>query len=364
MNRTSLYRTLCIVAGIALLLAVGVVIVAPFIPAILLAVIFALSAWPAFSWLETQLEHRRTLAAALMTVLLALCFILPLLFIGNNLTDNFSRFNAGLMQTLQDRPEQPPEWLGAVPYAGEHIRQMWTRYVVDETGLTEALKSYAGPVSQSLLKAGASIGRGALDLSLGVLISFFFFRHGIEAAGRLTVLIDKFFGPKGRHLLAISKGTMISVVYGMLGTALAQGLLAGIGFWIAGVPGPAFLALVTFIAAFVPFGPPLIWIPAALWLFAQGHNGMGIFMLVWGALAVSSIDNVIRPYFISLGNKMPLLLVLLGVLGGIIAFGFIGLFIGPTVLAVIYALAMEWSAEKKAATPENVNAKESAALKS
>jgi predicted PurR-regulated permease PerM len=139
---------------------------------------------------------------------------------------------------------------------------------------------------------------------------------------------------------------MIGVVYGMLGTALAQATVAGIGFWIAGVPGPVFLALLTFLLSPAPIGPPLIWVPAAVWLFLHHHTGMGIFLALWGICGISMIDNVIRPYFISRGSKMPFSLMLLGVFGGIISFGFIGIFIGPTVLSVIYTLLMEWSRGK------------------
>lgn len=134
---------------------------------------------------------------------------------------------------------------------------------------------------------------------------------------------------------------MVGIVYGLLGTALAQATVAGIGFWIADVPGPAFLALLIFLLSPVPVGPPLVWIPATLWLFSQHETSMGIFMFLWGLLAISAIDNVLRPYLISQGSRMPLLVVLLGVLGGLFTFGFIGLFIGPTILAVIYVLFLE-----------------------
>jgi predicted PurR-regulated permease PerM len=131
------------------------------------------------------------------------------------------------------------------------------------------------------------------------------------------------------------------VVYGILGTALAQAVMAGIGFAIAGVPGAAMLTLLTFFLSVVPVGPPLIWIPAALWLFYQGASGWGIFMLIWG-MGVSSLDNVVKPWLISQGSDMPFLLIFLGCIGGALAFGFIGVFLGPTLLAVGYRLVQEW----------------------
>ena len=136
---------------------------------------------------------------------------------------------------------------------------------------------------------------------------------------------------------------MIGVVYGILGTALAQGALAAFGLWLAGVPGALFLGLLTTLLSFVPFGPPAVWLPSTIYLFSIDRIEWGIFMGLWGLLVVSTVDNIIRPYFISLGSALPLLLVYLGVLGGIIAFGFLGLFIGPTLLAIAYTIIREWT---------------------
>jgi len=131
------------------------------------------------------------------------------------------------------------------------------------------------------------------------------------------------------------------VVYGILGTALVQAVMAGIGFVIAGVPGAALLALLTFFLSVVPLGPPLIWLPAAIWLFQQGSTGLGVFMLIWG-LGVSSVDNVVKPWLISQGSDLPFILIFFGVLGGALVFGFIGVFLGPTLLAVGFRLLEEW----------------------
>lgn len=137
--------------------------------------------------------------------------------------------------------------------------------------------------------------------------------------------------------------TVRGVMYGLLGTALAQALVAAIGFAIAGVPAVLLLSVLVFVSSLIPVGPPVIWGGAAVWLFAQGSTGWGIFMLVWGFFGISSVDNVVRPMLISHGSSLPFLLTLLGVLGGVIAFGFVGLFIGPTLLAVGYSLMSGWT---------------------
>jgi predicted PurR-regulated permease PerM len=142
------------------------------------------------------------------------------------------------------------------------------------------------------------------------------------------------------------------VVYGVIGTALAQATLQGLGLWLAGVPAAFFLGFLTFFLGFVPIGPPLIWLPAAAWLLYNGAIGWGLFLIGWGFLVVSGADNVLRPYLISRGSKLPLLLVFFGVLGGLFAFGFLGLFLGPTLLAIGYVLFQEWSGEPRSAKKE------------
>lgn len=347
LDKNLLYRSAVIIASVVIILWGCLVIIKPFIPAILLAIIFCLSTWPAFSWLETRLHNRRTLAATLMTLFLAVCFLVPLVFLGTSLAENFSKLYTGALDVVRQNPGHAPLWVKELPWVGEFLDAQWAKYLKNTEQMTQSLSNIGVPLSQKLIALGASIGRGILDLSLGVLIAFFFFRHGMQAANRTSILIDRFGGPRGQRLLAVSKKTVIGVVYGILGTALAQGALAGLGFWIADIPGAPFLGLLTFLLSFIPMGPPFIWVPAALWLFSENMISEGIFLSIWGFLVISAVDNIIRPYFISLGSNLPLLLVLLGVLGGIIAFGFIGLFIGPTLLALAYTLIIEWSHKDK-----------------
>jgi predicted PurR-regulated permease PerM len=184
---------------------------------------------------------------------------------------------------------------------------------------------------------------------LSIFIAFFLFRDGVSVAKRLNNVVERIGGERGEHLLIIAGKTVRGVVYGILGTALVQAVMAGIGFVIAGVPGAALLALLTFFSSVVPVvGTALTWLPAALWLFHQGSTGWGIFMLIWGLL-VANVDNVVKPWLISQGSDLPFILILFGVLGGALAFGFIGVFLGPTLLAVGFRLVEEWIATNRAA---------------
>jgi predicted PurR-regulated permease PerM len=147
----------------------------------------------------------------------------------------------------------------------------------------------------------------------------------------------------------VATATINGVVYGVLGTALAQALLILIGLWITGIPAALLLGLLLFLLALIPFGPLLIWVPAAVWLYFDGEIGRAIFVIVWSLAAALVTDNVLRPYLISRGSKLPLILILFGVVGGAVAFGPLGLFLGPTLLAVGYELIREWNTAKSPA---------------
>ena len=342
-DNNQIYQLIAGLSGFTIILISCLIIMAPFFPAVLLATILTLATWPAFVRLKKKLHNRTSIAAFVMTCFLAGCFIFPLAIIGTSIADNSTQVYGTVQHALQSDTEDTVKKLQSISYVGDYLAKAWAFVASDKERFSTALQEYAAPTSQKLISLGGMIGRGLLDITLGVLISYFFFRHGSRVAVRLENLIERFGGEQGRRILDVSKKTLIGVVYGILGTALAQGVLAVFGFWLAGVPGAPFLGLMTFFLSFIPMGPPLLWIPAALWLYAGGNTAWSIFLVLWGVFAIASVDNFLKPYFISLGSDLPLLLVLLGVLGGMIAFGFIGVFIGPTILAVAYSLMIELS---------------------
>lgn len=340
-EKAEIYRIIFVTVITSALFFAGIVILRPFIAAMLIAVIFTAATWPVFSWLQTRLKIRATLAATVMTFGLALCFVVPIALLSRNLAGNYTQLSSSMIAFFQSKPEAPPAWIVSLPLLGGYAAEFWTNYIYDTTYIAEAIKDNLETISQHLLKIGATIGGGIMDLALGIFIAFFLFRHGKEGMKGLKVLLDRFIGPRAQRLLEVSEATMNGIMYGLLGTALAQAVVAAIGFWIAGIPGAGLLALLILPLSPLPVGPPLVWVPATIWLVSQHKIGMAIFMFLWGLLAISAIDNVIRPYLISQGSKMPLLLVFLGALGGVFTFGFIGFFVGPTILAVIYVLILE-----------------------
>jgi len=336
--------------GWAVLIALVVgclVVLRPFASALLWAVVLSFSSWPIYSRLLRLLGNRRTVAALLMTLGMLLIFLLPFLIVGMSLADNVKELAQATRQWIAEAPPAPPQWLAKVPLVGAKAVAYWQSLAADTAKLWATAQRFIEPVSAWLLSAGLALGAGVIELTLSIFIAFFLFRDGVAVSKRLTAAVERLGGERGAHLLTVAGKTVRGVVYGILGTALAQAVVAGIGYLIAGVPGVALLALLTFFASVVPvLGTTLVWVPAAVWLFHQGSTGWGIFMLIWGAL-VANLDNFVKPWLISQGSDMPFILIFFGVLGGALAFGFIGVFIGPTLLAVGFRLVEEWSSSAR-----------------
>ena len=335
----------------------------PFVTALLWAVVLTFSSWPFYGWLLRLLGNRRTLAALVMTLGMVLILLLPFLVVGMTLADNVKELTAAFRSWVAGGPPDPPAWLAKVPLVGARAVAYWHTLAADTAKLWTEAQRFIEPVSSWLLKIGLAVGAGVFELALSIFIAFFLFRDGVAVGARLAAVIERIGGTRGGHLLTVAGKTVRGVVYGILGTALAQAAVAGIGFGIAGVPGAALLAQLTLLASVVPlFGTALVWLPAALWLFDQGSTGWGIFMLIWG-IVVANLDNVVKPWLISQGSNMPFILIFFGVLGGALAFGFIGVFIGPTLLAVGFRLVEEWSAIARGSTvtPEDTAARLSTA---
>ena len=342
-----------VVIALLVVLAVGcIAVLRPFLSALLWALILSYSSWPLYAWLVRRLGGRRTLAASVMTLLVAAVFILPLAAVGAGLADSVAKVGGMVAVLLREGPPGPPAWVAELPIVGTQLTQRWLELERLGAGWTAELQPYLDTGLDWLLSLGVRLGEAILQVSLSVLVAFFFFRDGAEGARRLDAAVKRLAGDRAQRLLAVAGGTVRSVVYGVIGTALAQATLQGLGLWLAGVPAAFFLGFLTFFLGFVPVGPPLVWLPAALWLLYNGTIGWGIFLIAWGFLVVSGVDNVLRPYLISRGSRLPLILMFFGVLGGLLAFGFLGVFLGPTLLAIGYVLFQEWSGAPLSATTE------------
>ncbi len=379
--------------ALILLLAGCVMVLRPFLSALIWAMVLAYSLHPLQRRFTRWFRGSRTWAACFVTLTLSLVLAGPLVLIGISLAEDGKALAHATRSWLLAAPEQAPPWVVQIPIIGDELSTYWEDFALDRDRWMEELdkaveerqrrsglvvESGAGPVLRDapfaereeesaagrtdsprlvmllgrflasartwLVAAGMAVGQGLGQFLMSAFLAFFFLRDAPFLAARLGVVVDRLAGWRGQHLLEVAGDTVRSVVYGILGTAVVQSLVAVAGFSLAGVPGAVLLGVLTFFVAIIPFGPPLVWLPASLWLFMRGETGWGIFMLIWGAVCISSVDNVLRPYLISQGSKMPFALIFCGVIGGAFAFGLVGVFLGPTLLAVAYRLIEEWSA--------------------
>ncbi len=331
---------------IALLIIGSIVIVLPFLRAILWAMVFAVTIWPYFIKLEKVLGGRTSLAAVVPTLLLALIFFLPMVYVGYKLVSQASialDYTEGLMEKGLG---PPPLWLKGLPLVGEKLGGVWQTIGHDTPKLIEMVKPHIKGLLDSIVSAGAGMAQIILMAVLGLIIFFFVLKEGRSIRMSLEKMAVRLAGEKGRRLLFVAGSTMRSVVFGILGAAIVQGVMAIFGLWISGVPSPVFIGTVAGVFALIPIGLiQVVLLPAAGWLiFYKGQIGWGIFLAIWSFAVIGNIDNVIRPMLISRGAKIPFLVVLLGVLGGLAFGGIIGLFVGATLLAVFYTMLKEWVA--------------------
>ncbi|NHZ62115.1 AI-2E family transporter [Massilia genomosp. 1] len=329
--------------AIALLIIGCLYVLRPFLAAILFAAAIVISSWPIYLYVLARMRGRRTLAALTLTLTLTCLVILPIALVAYNLADDVGRFYEQLKAAVATGHVEPPGWLRQVPVVGETLYNYVGNLVSSREQMMELAQRLLEPARHYLLGGGIVLGAGVAQMSLAAFVSFFLYRDGPTLLVAIGVAMKRIIGERSERIATTVSQTVRGVMYGLLGTALAQAVVAAIGFVIAGVPGVPLLAVATFVMSLVPVGPPIIWGGAAIWLFNQGQTGWGIFMVVWGLVLISGVDNVVKPMLISRGSSLPFLLVLLGVLGGVLAFGFVGLFIGPTLLAVGYSLMREWT---------------------
>lgn len=332
------------IAAIALLVIGSLMVLKPFLAAILTAAILCFSTWPVYEFIERKFRGRRGLAALTMTALIIVVLVVPLALIAASFADDVPRLIENVREMLAEGLPGPPEWIASIPLAGESLDAGWRELAGSQAKLAEALKRLAQPAREVLVQAGIIIGEGVLQLTLIAFIGFFFYRDGAALLQALRHALDRVAGQLAADLLQTVGATVNGVVYGIVGTGIAQAVAAFVGFLIAGVPGALMLGFFTFFLSIVPAGPAVLWVSAAVWLFYQDQPGWAIFMAIWGFFVISGIDNVVKPWLISRGASLSFALVLLGVLGGILAFGFVGIFLGPTLLAVGFNLVRRWAA--------------------
>lgn len=319
-----------------------VLVILPFAPALLWAAIISLTTWNLFQKLSKKLGDRKAVAASLIVGTFIVLLILPLIYFLIEFSTQIDvlhlKFNTLMAQGLPPLPN----WLSELPLVGHRLDAWWSALANGDPEIKQRVRELLMGVLGVLVHAGKIAGQGFGVLLLSAIFVLFFYIGGARGLFLLEGALIRIGGTRATELLNIAARTIKSVVMGILGTAAVQGILAALGFALAGVPMSIALGVGTAVLSLVPMGPALLWIPAAFWLHHGGQDSWAIFIVLWGALVVGTADNFIKPLLIGKGTDLPLLLIMVGVLGGAMNFGLLGVFLGPTLLAVGFALLRDW----------------------
>jgi predicted PurR-regulated permease PerM len=334
-----------LVAGLILgILVLTFSVLSPFIVPLIWGGILAYVSWPLNQRLLTALRGRDGLAALITTLIVTAVIVVPLVWLALMLrAEALSAYNE-VQKFLATHPALPPA-LRDLPWIGPWAQQMLEQLSADPGAIKEQFVLMMEQSSLEVSRLIGGVGRNAAKLFFAVLSMYFLLRDGPRLLREAGAILEGILGPRVHDYLEAIGQTTQAVVYALILGAIAQGAVAGIGYWIFGVKAPVLMGAATVLIALIPFGAPLVWGSLAVWMLITGNLWAGIGLLLWGVLLVSWMDNIVRPLVISNATRMPFLLVVFGVLGGVLAFGLVGLFIGPVLLAVSLAIWREWLEE-------------------
>jgi predicted PurR-regulated permease PerM len=329
------------VLWIGILIAACFWIMRPFLPSLIWAAMIVAATWPLMLKVQALLGGKRGLAVAAMTLAMLLLFIIPFSLAIMAIIENADRI-AAWVKTLETQALPTlPGWMTGLPLVGPKLGAAWESLSTGPERLSARVAPYAGQLLNWFLSQAGSIGMIALQFLLTVIIAAILYANGETASIGVIRFARRLGGNRGEEVAVLAASAVRGVALGVVGTALIQSLLGGLGLAVAGVPAVTVLTGVMLILCIAQLGPALVLIPAVIWLYWSDQTTWGTVLLVW-AIFVGTMDNVLRPILIRKGADLPLLLIFAGVIGGLITFGIAGLFIGPVVLAVTYRLLAVW----------------------
>lgn len=348
-STSDITRVMLLVLFIGLLLAGSFWTLLPFIGSLIWATTIVIATWPILDKLQRLVGGRRSLAVAIMTLVVLLAFVIPFTFAILTVLDAADRSPAVLRDFLVNGLGPAPAWLDRLPVVGERIGARWAEI---SAGGPEALVEFVKPYSRALaawaVAATGGVGVVIIHVILVVALVAILYARGEVAARGVLAFANRLGGTRGTETAWLASKAIRSVALGVIVTALVQSVLAGLGLWFADVPHPGLLTAAVFILGVAQLGPLPILAPAVAWLYWIGSPLPATILLIW-SIPVIALDNVLRPILIRRGVQLPLLLIIAGVIGGLIGFGVMGLFIGPVLLAATYTLAKAWTVGSSAA---------------
>jgi predicted PurR-regulated permease PerM len=348
-------RTILALALLGGLILLSMRIMSPFVPALTWAAMIAVSTWPIMLGVQRRLGGRRGLAVAVMTIVLLLIFVVPLSMAIAAIVDHVDEISGWARSLAEHQLGPPPDWLHKVPMLGERLVAAWQSLAADGN-LSARVSPYIGGIVSWFVSQLGSLGAGIGQLLLTVAIAGILFAKGEVAARGLFHFARRLGGERGEASVRLAGQAIRGVALGVVVTALVQAGLGAIGLAVVGIPALGMLTAIMFMLALAQIGVVPVMAGGVIWEYAHGNSGWGTALLVWTIL-VASVDNVIRPILIKRGANLPLLLIFSGVVGGLMAFGLVGIFVGPAVLAVTWKLFSAWVLEgQTAADPPDAQA--------
>ena len=328
----------------------------PFLLAGVWATMIVVATWPALRAVERRLWGRRSLAVAVMTLVMLLILAAPLATAVIGIAERTDEIVAWSKSLVGFLLAGPPEWVARLPLVGRKIAERWEAIALASSEeLTTQAAPYLRDVARWIIGQIGTVGTLLIQLLLTVIISAILYANGESAAAGVLAFTRRLSGPAGERAAVLSARAIRAVALGIVVTALIQSVIGGIGLAVTGVPYPLLLASVMFLLGVAQIGPFPVLLGAVVWAYWASGTFWGTVMLLW-AIVTGSLDNVLRPILIKRGADLPLLLIFAGVLGGLVAFGLIGLFVGPVVLSVTYTLLAEWVAQGPAPAGERATA--------
>jgi len=307
--------------------------------------LIAIALAPLHRALARAAGNRPKSAATLIVLFLLALVIFPLSYLPTSF-EGATEGLAGLTNNWTElKLPPPPSWVSGVPWVGPMINERWTAAASNSRELLIVVKPYVGPALQWLAAKGGSLGLAILEMLLSIILAGIFLATAEGTTSASHKIANRLGGAAADNLLDIAARTVRGVAQGVIGTALIQGFLSGLGYVIAGVPFAIALGVLSFGTAMLQIGTWLVWIPVAAWLSYQGETGWALFTAVLGII-INVLDNLIKPLLIGRGAGVPLWVIFIGVIGGILSIGFIGIFIGPLVMAAAYSIVMSWLSDE------------------
>jgi predicted PurR-regulated permease PerM len=329
------------VLAIGVLIAGSVWVLWPFAAAVVWATTIVVATWPLLLLLQKWLGGRRGFAVAAMVLVLLAVLVVPVWVGISTIVDNAQRVEE-LVRSLKTGGLPPaPEWLARVPLVGTRLARTWQSLAGDATSLVTWVGPHLGEAIRWLASRAGGLGVAVVQFILTVFIAGVLYANGEASARGVQRFMRRLAGEQGENVAQLAAKAVRAVALGIVVTAVAQTLLTGIGLVVSGVPYAGALSAIAFVLCIAQLGPLLVLGPATFWLYSSGAPGRGTVLLVFTIVA-STLDNLLRPILIKRGADLPLLLILAGVIGGLIGFGIVGLFVGPVVLAVSWKLLESW----------------------